>query len=112
VGGDLVSVDAVKKVTDSEKEAKKIVEDAKVKAKEIIEKAKEDADMSYKKAIDDAETKKTLLLDEAREEGERRGVPILDEADKVCEEISQKKGEDSGIVKLVVERIVNNYGNS
>lgn len=108
-----MSTDAVKRVRDSEADAKKIIDDANSKSKEIIESAKIDAKQAYDDLVSKAKENRVHILEKARVKGEKDSIPIIDEAKAQIDDLSNiDVNLASNAIKSVVERIVNNSGNS
>ncbi len=63
-------IEAVRRIVETEAQAKRIIEDAKSRAHEILESASAEAQRLRQTAISDADQKKTQLLKEAREKAE------------------------------------------
>ena len=108
-----MSTDAVRRVKDSEADAKKIIDDANSKSTEIIESAKVDAKEAYDSLIEKAKKNRANIIKKAKETGAKNSEPILNEAKKEIDKsfnFSDDRAHDA--IKSVVERIVNNNGNS
>ncbi len=63
-------IEAVKKIVETEAQAKRTIEEAKTRAQEIIDNAKELAQKARKDAITEAERKKSQMLEATREKAE------------------------------------------
>jgi len=66
----LSGIEAVRKIVETEAQAKRIIEDAKKKAKEVLESASEDGQKLRQTAISQAERRKAQLLVETRDQAE------------------------------------------
>lgn len=108
-----MSTDAVRRVKDSEADAKKIIDDANSKSSEIIESAKVDAKEAYDRLIEKAKKNRVDIIKKAKETGAKNSEPILQEAQREIEKsFTFSEDKARGAIKSVVERIVNNNGNS
>ncbi len=63
-------IEAVKKIVETEAQAKRTIEDAKTRAQELIDNATELAQKARKDAITEAERKKAQMLEATREKAE------------------------------------------
>ena len=63
-------IEAVRKIVETEGQAKRIVEDARTRAREILEHASEEAQQIRQTAIAQAERRKAQLLVETRDQAE------------------------------------------
>lgn len=66
----LSGIEAVRKIVETEAQAKRIVEDARMKARQIHESASEEAQRARQNAIAQAEKRKAQLLAETRDQAE------------------------------------------
>jgi V/A-type H+/Na+-transporting ATPase subunit G/H len=66
----LSGIEAVRKIVETEAQAKRIIEDARKKAKEVLENASEDGQKLRQTAISQAERRKAQLLVETRDQAE------------------------------------------
>jgi V/A-type H+/Na+-transporting ATPase subunit G/H len=66
----LSGLDAVKKIVETEAQARRIVDEAKVKAQQIIARTHEEAEMLRKEAVSSAQAQREELLRIAREKAE------------------------------------------
>jgi vacuolar-type H+-ATPase subunit H len=66
----LSGIDAVRKIVETEAQAKQIIEDAKLRANELLEGASAEAQRARQTAISSADQDKARILKEAREKAE------------------------------------------
>jgi vacuolar-type H+-ATPase subunit H len=66
----LSGIEAVRKIVETEAQAKRIIEDARKKAKEVLENASEDGQKLRQTAISQAERRKAQFLVETRDQAE------------------------------------------
>jgi V/A-type H+/Na+-transporting ATPase subunit G/H len=66
----LSGLDAVKKIVETEAQARRSVDEAKTKAQQIIARAHEEAEMLRKEAVSSAQAQREELLRAAREKAE------------------------------------------
>ena len=63
-------IDAVKKIVETEAQARKIVEDAKARAQQIISQAHHEAELLIQEAVSSAQKQREEILGEAKEQAE------------------------------------------
>ena len=66
----LSGIDAVRKIVETESQARKIIDEAKTTGEQIIAKARQEAEMMRQEAISSAQRKREEILREAREKAE------------------------------------------
>ncbi len=100
-------IDAVKKIVQTEGQAKRIVEEAKTKAQEIISRAREDADKIRQEAIAQAQRQKELILKAAREKAEAEALQSDLETERILDSYRKLSDERKGsAVDKAVELIL------
>jgi V/A-type H+/Na+-transporting ATPase subunit G/H len=70
VENDLSGIDAVKKIVETEGQARRIVDEAKARAQQIISKAHQEADMLRQEATSSAQKQREEILRDARGKAE------------------------------------------
>ena len=70
MGNRLSGIDAVKKIVETEAQARRIVEEAKTKAQDIVNRASKDADMARQGILAQAQTQRNDILSKAKVDAE------------------------------------------
>ena len=100
-------IDAVKKIVQTEGQARRIVEEAKAKGQEITSRAREDADRIRQEAIAQAQQQKELILKAAREKAEAEARQSDLETERILESNSKLSEErKASAVDKAVELIL------
>ncbi|HZY47425.1 MAG TPA: hypothetical protein VFE96_06475 [Candidatus Bathyarchaeia archaeon] len=100
-------IEAVRKIVETEQQAKQIIEDSKVRAQEILDNAKEEAQMIRREALTKAEQQRTKILDEAREKAEADAKLSDAETDSMLAKYSELfKTKRDLAIKRAVELIL------
>jgi V/A-type H+-transporting ATPase subunit G/H len=103
----LSGIEAVRRIVETEAQAKRIIEDAKSRAQEILDNASSEAQRLRQTAISNADQKKAQLLKEAREKAEGDARSSDEETNSLLEnykKLSDNKKEVA--VKNAVELIL------
>jgi V/A-type H+-transporting ATPase subunit G/H len=106
-------LDVLTEIKGAEDTADKIEADAQLNAKKLIKSTEEKADVEIQNAVKKAKTIEEDIIKRKEDEGRREAEIILKSAEEECKKI--KEIQDDKIekaVSLVIERIVNGYGNS
>jgi V/A-type H+-transporting ATPase subunit G/H len=103
----LSGIEAVRKIVETEAQAKRIIEDAKLKAKEILESASAEAQRVRQTAISSAEHDKVRMLKEAREKAEADARSSDEETSSLLENYKKLfENKKEVAVKKAVELIL------
>ncbi len=86
-------IDAVKKIVETEGQARRLVEEAKAKALEIISGARENADKIRQEAIAQAQGQRELILNAAREKAEDEARLSDLETERILQNYRKLSGE-------------------
>ena len=86
-------LDAVKKIVETEGQARRLVEEAKAKAQEIISRAREVADKIRQETIAQAQVQRESLLNAAREKAEAEARQSDLETERVLQSYRELSGE-------------------
>jgi ATP synthase H subunit len=104
----LSGLDAVKKIVETETQARRTVEEAKTHGQQIIARAHEEADMIRKEFVSSAQQKREEILTTAREKAEAEAQQSDLETDKLL--LSYRKLSDqrkADAVAKAVELVLN-----
>ena len=86
-------IDALKKIVETEGQARTLVEEAKAKAQEIISRAREVADNIRQEAIAQAQRQRELILEAAREKAEAEARQSDLETERILQSYRDLSGE-------------------
>ncbi len=86
-------IDAVKKIVETEGQARRLVEEAKARAQEIISGAQENADKIRQEAIAQAQRQRELILNAAKEKAEDEGRLSDLETERILQNYRKLSGE-------------------
>ena len=101
-------LEAVKKIVETEGQARKNVEEAKSRAQQIIAKAHEEAEMIRNESVSSANQKRDGILKIAREKAEAEARQSDVETDKLLQSYQELSGKrKSDAVSKAVELILN-----
>ncbi|SHJ85398.1 V/A-type H+-transporting ATPase subunit G/H [Clostridium amylolyticum] len=108
-----MALEAINEIRKAEEEADLLIKNAQEESREIIKQGNLKAEMSYDEIIKSAKSQSDNYFKKAETEGNLASEPILKLGREETEEllnVSQEKLQQA--VKLVVERIVKNYGHN
>ena len=96
-------IEAVRKIVETEAQAKRMVEEARTKAKQILENASQDAHKARQNAISQAEKRKAQLLVETRDQAETDAKNSDAETDSQLESFGElfQTRKDAAVQKAV-----------
>jgi V/A-type H+/Na+-transporting ATPase subunit G/H len=101
-------LDAVKKIVETEGQARRSIEEAKTRAQQIIGKAHEEAEMIRKESISSAQQKREEILETAREKAEAEARQSDAETDKLLQSYQRlSEARKADAVAKAVELILN-----
>ena len=105
--------DAINKIKQAEEQASNLVNDAKDKSLEIQEQMKVQGNEEFEKIVSEGKNEREKILQIAEEKGVSEEAPILEKAKRESEKVlSKDQAALNSIADSIVERIVNNNGNS
>lgn len=108
-----MALEAVKNIKNAEAKAEEIIKNAQLESKSIIKNAEVKANEEYRKIIGEANVSANSIISEAVKEGEEEAAIIKENAQKDINDIINVSDDKiKNAIKLVVERIVMNNGNS
>lgn len=108
-----MALEAVKDIKNAESKAEEIIKKAQLESKSIIKNAEVKANEEYKRIISEANVSASSIISEAIKQGEKEAVIIKEKAQKDIDDIiNLSEDKIKNAIKLVVERIVMNNGNS
>ena len=108
-----MSVEAIKKIKESEQNGNEIIAKANAEAKEIIKNARTDGAHKYEDIIKSAKMETAKILEDAEKEGANIAEPIISKcAEEGKKYLNMEKNKMDGAIKLIYERIVKSHGNS
>jgi vacuolar-type H+-ATPase subunit H len=103
----LSGIEAVRRIVETEAQAKRIIEDAKLKAKEVLESASAEAQRVRQMAISSADQDKARILKEAREKAEADARSSDEETSSLLENYKKLFANGKEVaVKQAVELIL------
>ena len=96
-------VEAVRKIVETEAQAKRIVEEARTKARQILESASEEAQRARQNAIAQAEKRRAQLLVETRDQADTDAKNSDSETDSQLESFEKlfRTRKDAAVKKAV-----------
>ena len=96
-------IEAVRKIVETEAQAKRIVEDARTRARDILESASEESERARRAAIAQAEKRKAQLLIETRDQAETDAKNSDLETDSQLESFEKlfRSRKDAAVKKAV-----------
>ena len=103
-----MSLEAIKKITDTERAYQQKKEEAAVAAQKLVADAEKEGKKRLERAKTQAETQAHGMLEEAEKEAAERAKSLMKAAEIRCEGL-QKEAEKQleKVVDIIVERIVN-----
>lgn len=108
-----MALEAVKNIKNAEAKAEEIIKNAQLESKSIIKNAEVKASEEFKRIIGEANVSANGIISEAVKEGEKEAAIIKENAQKDINDIINVSDDKiKNAIKLVVERIVMNNGNS
>jgi len=108
-GGDTMSLDAIKRVTDSETQAREVRAQAQAQAQEILAQARKTAQTAQAQARKAAQAQARQLLEQAEARAGKEREKTLAAFDAQCRELkagAEKKMDEAAA--LIVRRVVEN----
>jgi V/A-type H+/Na+-transporting ATPase subunit G/H len=103
----LSGIEAVRRIVETEAQAKRIVEEARTRAREILENTSEEAQKIRQTAISQAEKRKAQLLVETRDQAETDAKNSDMETDSQLESFEKLfRGRKEAAVKKAVDLIL------
>ncbi len=105
--------EAIEAVREAEQEANRMLQDATQTSRDIKKEAERLAEEKYQQILEEANREAEEIKQKALQEGEAVAKPILEKGMKESERLIALSDEDlSQAVNIIIERIVNTYGNS
>ena len=101
-------LEAVKKIVETEGQARRIVEEAKAKSLQIIARARDEAEMMRQESISSAQQRREQILKDARQHAEEEAHQSDLETEKLLSDyrrLSQQRKDDA--VAKAVELVLN-----
>lgn len=112
-GGDTLALEEVKEIKKAEEEAAGIIKSAESKGRDILRTAQKDASSKYDETLLEIKNKAKALVDEAVSLGEKNAAKVFESGKKDVDSILNVHEEKlNTAVKLIIERIVMNNGDS
>ncbi len=100
-------IEAVRRIVETEAQAKRVIEDAKLRAREILESASAEAQRVRQTAISSADQDKARILKEAREKAEADAMSSDEETSSLLENYKKLfENRKEVAVKKAVELIL------
>ncbi len=104
---DIMSLEAIKKITDIEQSYMNKKQEAQTAAHKLVSNAEQDGKNQLERARLQAEAEARVLLDEAEAEAEVRARAMIKESEAQCEKLrSEAEQRLKMVADIIVERIV------
>lgn len=96
-------LEAVKRIVETEEQARRMLEEYKRKSQEIVSQARLDSDSTRKKLLEEAERTKNAILDKAQEDGVRASEEIRKSAEETIKRL-RKNVESNKKQTIIIAR--------